>query len=62
MITIKVKIDTSFEIDSNPNLTDWVEATDEQKNEYVKTQVRDFLLESIDEIIEYLMNDSKIEF
>lgn len=62
MITIKVKIDTSFEIDSNPNLTDWVEATDEQKNEYVKTQVRDFLLESIDDIIEDLMNGSKIEF
>lgn len=32
-LNIKVKIDTSFEVDDNPNLKDWNEATDEQRND-----------------------------
>ena len=30
-LTIKVKIDSSFEIDVDPNLKDWEDATDEQR-------------------------------
>ena len=61
-LNIKVKIDSSFEVDANPNLKDWNEATDEQRNEYVKERVREFLLEQIDEIIDELMDGSKIDF
>ena len=57
-LNIKVKIDASFEVDANPNLKDWNEATDEHRNEYVKERVREFLLEQIDE----LMDGSKIDF
>lgn len=61
-LNIKVKIESSFEIDTNPNLKDWNEATNEQRDEYVKERVREFLLERIDEIIDELMDGSKIEF
>lgn len=61
-LNIKVKIDASFEVDANPNLKDWNEATNEQRNEYVKESVREFLLGQIDEIIDKLMDGSKIDF
>ena len=61
-LNIKVKIESSFVIDANPNLKDWDEATNEQRDEYVKEKVREFLLERIDEIIDELMDGSKIEF
>ena len=55
---VVVKIDTSFEVDANPNLKDWDEANTEQRREYVKDIIREFLFEHIDEI----MDGSKIEF
>lgn len=61
-LIIKVRINSSFEVGANPNLKDWNEATNEQRDEYVKDRVREFLLESIDEIIDELMAGSKIEF
>lgn len=61
-LTIKVKIDSSFEIDVDPNLKDWEDATDEQRKEYVKGKVREFLLEQIDSIVDDIIDDSKIEF
>lgn len=57
-LKIKVKIDALFEADANPNLKDWNEANDEERNEYVKNIVREFLLDQIDE----LMDSSNIEF
>lgn len=57
-LKIKVKIDALFEVDANPNLKDWNEANDEERNEYVKNIVREFLLDQIDE----LMDSSNIEF
>lgn len=61
-LTIKVKIDSSFEIDVDPNLKDWEDATDEQRKEYVKGKVREFLLEQIDSIVDDIIDGSKIEF
>jgi hypothetical protein len=61
-LKIKVKINTSFEIDANPNLKDWEEATYEQRNEFVKNKVREFLLEEIDEIVDVLIDGSKVIF
>jgi hypothetical protein len=61
-LTIKVKIDSSFEIDADPNLKDWEDATDEQRKEYVKGKVREFLLEQIDSIVDDIIDGSKIEF
>lgn len=61
-LTIKVKIDSSFEIDVDPNLKDWEDATDEQRKEYVKEKVREFLLEQIDSIVDDIIDGSKIEF
>lgn len=51
---IKVK----FEVNANPNLKDWNEATNEARDEYVKERVREFLLENIDE----LMDGSNIKY
>jgi len=59
-LNIKVKVNTSFEVDANPNLKDWNEANDEQRNEYVKNRVREFLIEKIDELVDDLMDGSKI--
>lgn len=59
-LNIKVKVNTSFEVDANPNLKDWNEANDEQRNEYVKNRVREFLIENIDEFVDELMDGSKI--
>ena len=61
-LTIKVKIDSSFEIDVDPNLKDWEDATDEQRKEYLKEKVREFLLEQIDSIVDDIIDDSTIEF
>jgi hypothetical protein len=61
-LNIKVKIDASFEVDADPSLNDWNEATNEQRDVYVKERVREFLLEKIDEIIDELMDGSNIEF
>lgn len=61
-LNIKVNINAKFEVNANPNLKDWNYATDEQKNEYVKNRVREYLFERIDEIIDKLMSNSKIKF
>lgn len=61
-LKIKVKISTSFEVEANPNLKNWEDATDDERVYYVKNCVRTFLLEQVDDIIDDLMNDSKIEF
>lgn len=61
-LNIKVNINSSFEVYANPNLKDWNDASIEEQNIYVKNCVQEFLLEQIDEIVDELMNGSKIEF
>jgi len=43
-IKIKVKINSEFEVNANPNLNDWNEASIDSKHIYVKEQVKEFLL------------------
>lgn len=54
----KLFIKVKFEVNANPNLKDWNEATNEARDEYVKERVREFLLENIDE----LMDGSNIKY
>jgi len=61
-LKIKVKINSKFEVESNPNLKDWNNATTESKNEYVKEQVKSYLLFQIDDIIDDLLNGAMIEY
>jgi hypothetical protein len=61
-ITIKVKIDSEFEINAAPNLDDWNTADTDSKNEYVKEQLRDYLLNNMEDLVEHLLYCSTIEF
>jgi|688.fasta_scaffold318702_2 hypothetical protein len=61
-LKIKVHLDYKFEIDAQPNLDDWNDATYESKDYYVRERVKEFLINQLDDIIEDLINDSKIEF
>jgi hypothetical protein len=61
-LNIRVNINTKFNIEANPNIKDWNEATIESKNYYVRKKVREYLLYQIDEIIDELMDGSKIKF
>jgi hypothetical protein len=61
-LKIKVKINSEFEVDATPNINDWDEATIDSRNEYVKERVKEFLLNQIDDIIDDLLDGSKIEF
>lgn len=61
-LTIKVKLQSEFEVYATPNLEHFNEATDEQRSEYVREKVKDFLLENIDDVIDELMDDIKIEY
>ena len=53
-LIIKVKINSSFNsvVYANPNLEVWNDATNEQRDEYVKERIREFLLENIDELLD----------
>jgi hypothetical protein len=53
-LIIKVKINSSFNsvVYANPNLEAWNDATNEQRDEYVKERIREFLLENIDELLD----------
>jgi hypothetical protein len=61
-LKIKVHIDSNFEIESNADLKDWNEASNESRNIYVKDQVKEYLLDHIDQIIDDLMDGSEIKF
>jgi hypothetical protein len=61
-LKIKVHLDSKFEIEANPNLEHWNEATNESKDYYVKQRVKEFLMNQLDDIIDDLIKDSKIEF
>jgi len=61
-LKIRVKIDSEFEIEANPNLNDWNNADKASKKKYIKYQVKNFLLDNIDDMIEDLLDNGKIEF
>ena len=61
-LTIKVTINTEFEVLASPNLEHWNEANDEQRTIYAKEQVKEFLTEKLDIILDDLMKDSKITY
>ena len=61
-LTIKVTINTEFEVFASPNLEHWNEANDEQRTIYAKEQVKEFLTEKLDIILDDLMKDSKITY
>jgi hypothetical protein len=61
-LEIKIKIDSKFEIEANPNLKDWNDSSEESKQYYVKERIKEFLLEHIDDIVDDLLDNSKIEF
>ena len=61
-IKINVKFNSEFEIKSYPDLDNWNNASIESKNLYVKEEVKEYLLNQIDDIIDELLDDSNIEY
>ena len=61
-LQITVKINTEFIVNSNPKLEDWVEASEESKKYYVKEQVKNYIIENINNIVDDLLDDSNIEY
>lgn len=59
---LKIKVNFKFKIESTPDLNDWINASDEQKNNYVKEQVKDYLFDNIDNIIDDLIDSGEIKF
>jgi fatty acid desaturase len=51
-----------FKLLASPNLEHWNEADDEQRTIYAKEQVKEFLTENLDLIVDDLMKDSKITY
>ena len=58
----ELTINTEFEVFASPNLEHWNEANDEQRTIYAKEQVKEFLTEKLDIILDDLMKDSKITY
>ena len=61
-LKIQVHIDFDFEIKAYPDLEDWNKASNKERNIYIKDQVKDYLLDNIDEIIDGLMWNNEIKF
>lgn len=61
-LNIIVKIDTTININSEADLTNWNEAKDESKNYYIKERVKEYMLENIDLMVDDLLENSKITF
>lgn len=60
-LNIKVKINTKFVVKANPKLEDWDDSDEESKKYYVKEQVKEFLIDNIDNIMDDLLDSSEIE-
>jgi hypothetical protein len=61
-ITIKASVKLDFDIKAYAPAEHWDEADDEAKDIYVREQVRQHLLEDMDEIIYDIVSNSKLEY
>jgi len=58
-LNIIVEID-KIEIKTSTDLNNWNNASEEEKNEYIKNEVQEYLISNMDEIIYDLIKNNKI--
>jgi len=60
-LKIKVRLDSEFVIEGDPDLDDWNNAGPDEKELYLKERVKEFLIDQIDDIVDDLIETNNIQ-